>query len=118
MLLFSPRMNLTAGLLLLVATAFIAAPAPAADTEAEKVSTVMTVGEMCGGCVKKINERFAGVKGIADVKCDIERQMVTLVPEKGVGLSPRGVWIAMERIGKTPTKMVCPRGVFTSKPSE
>ena len=112
---FSQRTGLAAGLALMVAMVVPTPPAFAAETE--KSSTVMTVSEMCGGCVKKVTKRFDGVKGIATVRCSIENQSVTLVPEKGVRLSPRGVWEAMEGIGKTPKKMVCPAGTFTSKPS-
>jgi len=95
--------------------AMMATAAPAAETE--KTATVMAVSEMCGGCVKKVTRRFDGVRGIGAIRCSIEDQTVTLIPEKGVRLSPRGVWEAMEGIGKTPVKMVCPTGTFTSKPS-
>ena len=115
MWMFSNGTGLVAGLALVVAMAVATSPASAAETE--KSSTVMTVSEMCGGCVKKITKRFDGVKGIAGVRCSIEHQSVTLIPAEGVRLSPRGVWEAMEGIGKTPKKMICPAGTFTSKPS-
>lgn len=115
MWMFSHRTGLAMGLVLMAAMTIAALPASAA--EAEKTNTVMTVGEMCGGCVKKITKRFESVKGIAGVRCSIEHQSVTLIPEKDVLLSPRGVWEAMEGIGKTPKRMVCPQGIFTSKPS-
>lgn len=100
--------------LMLLAVSVANSPAQAADVP--KSSIVMTVGEMCGGCVKKITKRFDGVEGIAKVQCSIEKQSVTLIPTKDVRLSPKGVWEAMESIGKTPKKMVTPRGTFTSKP--
>lgn len=111
---FSRRTGLTTALT--IAAVFLAAAAPSFAAETEEQRTVITVGEMCGGCVKKINKRFEGLKGIAVVRCSIEHQTVTLVPEKGFRLSPRGVWEAMEGIGKPPQKMVCPAGTFTSKP--
>ncbi|QDT10160.1 cation transporter [Planctomycetes bacterium K23_9] len=91
-------------------------PSVASAAGTEKTNTLMTVGEMCGGCVKKINARFDGVTGIAKVQCSIEKKSVTLIPTKGVRLSPRGGWEIMESIGKTPKKMVTPVGTFTSKP--
>jgi mercuric ion binding protein len=103
-----------AGLMLLVVSIFASSSAPAADVA--KSNIVMTVGEMCGGCVKKITKRFDGVEGIAKVQCSIEKQSVTLVPKQDVRLSPKGVWEIMDSIGKTPTKMVTPDGTFTSKP--
>ena len=105
---------LVAGLMLLAVSIFASSPAQAADAAKSKV--VMTVGEMCGGCVKKITKRFEGVEGVAKVQCNIEKQSVTLIPEQHVRLSPKGVWEIMESIGKTPTKMVTSDGTFTSKP--
>ena len=89
---------------------------PGSAAESEKTNTVMTVGEMCGGCVKKITKRFNGVQGVAKIQCSIEKRTVTLIPDKGVRLSPKGVWEIMESIGKKPSKMICPDGTFTSKP--
>ena len=114
MLKFSRRTSLVAGFTLLVAVVATASPLSAAD--GEKTNTVMTVGEMCGGCVKKITKRFDGIRGIAGVRCSIEHQSVTVAPEPGVRLSPRAVWDLMAGIGKTPTKMVSPAGTFTSRP--
>ena len=76
----------------------------------------MVLRAMCGGCVKKITKRFEGVEGVAKVECSIEKQSVTLIPNTGVQLSPKGVWEIMESIAKTPTKMITPDGTFTSKP--
>lgn len=106
--------GLVAGLMLLATAIFASSSAQAGD--AAKSNIVMTVGEMCGGCVKKITKRFDGVEGIAKVQCSIEKKSVTLVPKQNVRLSPKGVWEIMDSIGKTPTKMVTPSGTFTSKP--
>ncbi len=105
--------GLVTGLILLAVSA---ADSPAQAADVEKSNVVMTVGEMCGGCVKKITKRFDGVQGIAKVQCSLQKQSVTLIPTKDVRLSPKGVWEIMESIGKTPKKMVTPSGTFTSKP--
>ena len=70
--------------------AAVAMPTSAFSAERTKSNTVMTVGEMCGGCVKKITKRFDDVDDVAKVQCDIEKQSVTLIPKKGVRLSPKG----------------------------
>ncbi|WP_037254886.1 heavy-metal-associated domain-containing protein [Rhodopirellula europaea] len=116
MLSLSRRTGLVAGVVLMVASVLTASVASSA--EREKTNTVMTVGEMCGGCVKKITKRFDGVEGIAKVQCSIEKQSVTLTPKDRVRLSPKGIWEIMESIDKTPTKMVTPEGTFTSKPKK
>ena len=81
-----------------------------------KTTTVVTVSEMCGGCVKKITKRFAEEKDVAKVDCNIEKKMVTLFPKEGVQLSAKKIWEIMEGISKAPTKLVSPEGTFTSKP--
>lgn len=106
--------SLVAGLMMIAVSIFTHSHAAAADVE--KSNIVMTVGEMCGGCVKKITKRFDGVEGIAKVDCSIEKQSVTLIPKPGAQLSPKSVWEIMESIAKTPTKMITPDGTFTSKP--
>lgn len=89
MLMCSIRTGLVEALALIAA--MMVAASPASAVEADETDTIMAVGEMCGGCVKKITKRFDGVKGIAQVRCSIEHQSVTLIPEKGTRLSPRGV---------------------------
>ncbi len=85
--------------------------------EGEEKNTVVTVGEMCGGCVKKITKRFEDEKEVAKVDGNIEKKTVTVVPEECVQLSPMKIWEIMEGISKTPTKLVSPEGTFTSKPN-
>lgn len=100
--------------LLLLAVALIV-PGMARAEEVPTL-TVVTVDEMCGGCVKKINAHFEGAEGIASVQCDIPGKTVTFTPASGYNISPRGVWVSLEGIGKTPLKLVGPKGTFTAKP--
>ena len=86
-----------------------------ADEQA-KTNTVVTVIEMCGGCVKKITKRFEDEKDVATIECSIEKKTVTLVPKDGVKLNAKKVWEIMEGISKTPTKLASPEGTFTTKP--
>ena len=81
------------------------------------VATVVTIeGEMCGGCVKKIQAALAEVKGIAEVTGDTKAKTVTIVPAPAVDLSPRALWEAIEKAGKKPAMLVGPHGTFKSKP--
>lgn len=94
----------------------VATNAVQAEQEIASKPTVMTVKEMCGGCVKRITERFDGVEGIGNVSCDIDSKSVTVTAAEGYRLRPRGLWIIMDDIGKTPVKLVSPQGTFTSLP--
>ncbi|EMB15282.1 heavy-metal-associated domain-containing protein [Rhodopirellula europaea] len=89
---------------------------PVSAKESASNQIVLTVGEMCGGCVKRITARFDSVDAVTKVVCSIEKKSVTLVPKDGVKLSPKGIWQIMESIGKTPKKMITSDGTFTSKP--
>lgn len=84
---------------------------------AEAKSTVITVGEMCGGCVKKITAKFNGFADVDKVQCDVKAKTVTVIPKAGKTLSPRTLWEAMESIGKKPKQLAGPDGTFTSKPN-
>ena len=83
---------------------------------AESSSTVITFGEMCGGCVKRIEAKLSEFPDIADVQCDIKLKTVAVTPKPRKSLSARELWEAMESIGKTPKKLSGPEGTFTSKP--
>ena len=93
----------------------LTAAANAAD-KPTKADTVMTVGEMCGGCVKKIEKKLKPMDGVASVRCDIQAKTVTVHPKPKVTLSAKTLWEAMAEIGKTPQKLVGPGGTFTEKP--
>ena len=88
MYVLSRRTGLSVGLALLATAVLFVFPATAA--EQEKTNTVMTVGEMCGGCVKKITKRFDGVEGIAKVQCNIEKKICDVDPRKGRSTEPQG----------------------------
>ncbi|QDT52768.1 Heavy-metal-associated domain protein [Caulifigura coniformis] len=88
-------------------------PSNASDTAK---STVVTVGEMCGGCVKKITTRLEKVPGVAKIECDIPMKTVTVTPAAGKELKATTLWDAMAEISKTPKKMVSPAGTFTTRP--
>ncbi|MFH5802611.1 heavy-metal-associated domain-containing protein, partial [Alienimonas sp. DA493] len=95
-------LTLCCAALLAAAPTTAAADAPAND--APSAATVITVGEMCGGCVKRIEGKLKPVDAIAKVQCDVEKKTVTVLPKSGVKLSPKWLWEAMESIGKTPKR--------------
>ncbi|QDV12620.1 hypothetical protein CA51_25060 [Rosistilla oblonga] len=97
--------------------ALLASSQSHAETKS-RVTTTITVGEMCGGCVKQIIARFDKVKEVAKIHCDIQTKSVVLYPAKNIRLSPAKLWETMESIGKHPLKLVGPDGTFTSKPKK
>lgn len=98
----------------LIASAMLIVLPPVVEA-VEPVPTVMTVGEMCGGCVKKITARLTQMPEVADVMCDLAAKSVTVTPKAG-GVSARALWEAMDEIGKTPVKLVDATSEYTEKP--
>ena len=81
-------------------------------------ATVVTIqGEMCGGCVKKMQGTLAKVPGIVSVEGNAVEKTMTIVPASETKLSPKAIWEAIEKAGKKPAKLVGPDGEFVSKPN-
>ncbi len=86
--------------------------------ETPNTATIVTIqGEMCGGCVKKMQGTLAKVAGIASVEGSAAEKTMTIVPVSGTQLSPKAVWEAIEQAGKKPAKLVGPDGEFVMKPN-
>jgi copper chaperone CopZ len=101
---------------LVFAFTFVGNSANSAETQ--NSATVVTIqGEMCGGCVKKMQGTLAKVDGIASVEGNAAEKTMTIVPVSGTKLSPKAIWEAIEQAGKKPAKLVGPDGEFASKPN-
>lgn len=79
-------------------------------------TAIVTSGEMCGGCAKRITAQFQKVPGVAQVRVDVATKTTVITPVDGVVLSPRVLWEGMEAAGKKPQSLSGPSGVFDSKP--
>lgn len=79
-------------------------------------TAIVTSGEMCGGCAKKITAQFQKVPGVAQVRVDVATKTTVITPVDGAVLSPRALWEGMEAAGKKPQSLAGPNGVFSSKP--
>lgn len=84
---------------------------------ADPAPTVITVpGADCPNCAKKVADKLYGVAGVAVVRADLKTQSLIVTPRPGQALSPRSMWEAAEKSGKTPTRLEGPSGTFTAKP--
>ena len=115
MSIFLRQATLLTAVTLLIATLVVPTPTQAEEKK-KMVTTTVTVGEMCAGCVKAITAHFDKVKEVAKIKCNIDSKTVVLFPAKDNRLSPKKVWETMVSIGKEPKKLVSLSGTFTSKP--
>ena len=94
----------------------VVAADPPAKPKVAKTETVITVGEMCSSCVKKIEKKLKPMEGVGELRFDTKAKTVAVVPKPKAKLSSLTLWTAMEEIGKTPKKLVGPSGTFTKKP--
>jgi copper chaperone CopZ len=103
---------------LALAVACVLALGTDAAHAANAQNTVITVDEMCSGCVRNITKRMKKFPDVSTVKCNMATRTVTIAPKAGKTLSPRTLWEAMQGVGNPPKKLVGPTGTFTSKPKE
>lgn len=84
---------------------------------AEPSYTSITVEKMCcKGCARKIAGQLYVVKGVKEVRVDIEKKLVFVIPQRSVAVSPRAMWEAVEQGGDRPLRLAGPSGTFTTKP--
>lgn len=96
---------------------FVAADNQATGAETQSDATVVTIqGEMCGGCMKKMQGVLAKVPGIARVEGNVAAKTMTIVPAAPNVPSAKAIWEAIERAGKKPAKLVGPEGEFVAEP--
>ena len=105
-------MNLRSLMLSLSATLFLAGALLAAQPQ----HTEITVKEMhCAGCAKKIAAQLYTVPGVKEVRANVEKKLLFILPAKDASLSPRAMWAAVEK-SDVPIRLVGPSGTFTSEP--
>lgn len=99
---------------LVVALLAGAAQASAADQR----PTTITVPELdCPSCAKKITDAIGKLDGVAKAEADVKSKTIRVTPKAGLVPSPKGLWEAVEKSNKTPTRLEGPSGVFTTKPN-
>jgi copper chaperone CopZ len=79
--------------------------------------TSIQVKEMhCGGCAQKIAARLYTVRGVKEVRVDVEKKILFVAPQQNAALSPRAMWEAVEKADDVPLQLAGPSGTFTEKP--
>lgn len=95
----------------------VLAVAASASQAAEPAHTEVAVEKMCcKGCAQKIASKLYTVRGVKEVKVNIPKKLVFVIPTQSTTLSPKAVWEAVEAGEDTPIRLACPQGTFTQKP--
>ena len=84
---------------------------------AEPTYTTINVEKMCcKGCAQKIASQLYVVKGVKEVRVNIEKKVVYVIPQQSKIVSPRSMWEAVEKGEDHPLQLAGPGGTFTQKP--
>ena len=84
---------------------------------AEPAWSSIEVRDMCcDGCAKKIAARLYAVRGVKEVRCDMDKKTLFVAPQQNAVLSPRAMWEAVEKAKDYPIRLAGPSGTFTEKP--
>ena len=79
-------------------------------------TTVQVQKMHCAECAKKIAGRVYKVAGVKEVRAEVPKNTIYVVPQANQKLSPKALWTAVMQSGFTPVKLHGPSGVFTSAP--
>jgi len=91
----------------------------AASEATPSTKTIITLKVLsCEGCAKRVREKLTSVSGVGNVKTNLKTKSATIIPDRNATLSPKLLWEAVEKAGKTPVKLIGPSGTFTSKPKK
>jgi copper chaperone CopZ len=87
-------------------------------TASDPTSITISVSDIhCAGCGKKLSAELTKIAGVSKAEVDVENKTVTLTAKSKQAPSPKALWEAVEKAGKTPTKLISSQGTFTEKPS-
>ena len=97
---------------------FIALAATERTAQARKSDmTAIFIGDMhCSDCAQRIANKLYTVKGVAKVNANLKTGIAYVTPTKSKKLSPRALWMAVEKAEFTPKKLEGPSGKFTKRP--
>lgn len=83
----------------------------------EPTHTTISVEKMCcQGCAQKIASQLYVVKGVKEVRVNIEKKLVFVIPQQRKVVSPRSMWDAVVNGQDIPLRLAGPSGTFTTKP--
>ena len=84
---------------------------------AEPTYTTINVEKMCcKGCAQKIASQLYVVRGVKEVRVNLDNKVVYVIPQQSKTVSPRAMWEAVEKGEDTPLQLAGPSGTFTQKP--
>lgn len=91
--------------------------AASAANAAEPIYTTINVEKMCcNGCAQKIASQMYVVKGVKEIRVNLDKRIVFVIPQQNKVISPRAMWEAVEKGEDKPLQLAGPSGTFNTKP--
>lgn len=88
-----------------------------AANAAEPAYTTINVEKMCcNGCAQKIAGQLYVVRGVKEVRVNLDKKLVYVIPQQTKTVSPRAMWEAVQKGEDNPIRLAGPSGTFTKKP--
>jgi copper chaperone CopZ len=93
-------------------------PPPAAKAPELKLApseVAIYVSDMhCAGCAKKIAGKLYRVKGVVKVRTNLKQNLAIVTPQLKKQIDAKAAWVAVQKAGFKPTKMIGPQGTFVA----
>jgi copper chaperone CopZ len=68
----------------------------------------------CAGCAKKIAGKLYRVKGVVKVRTNLKQNLAIVTPQAKKQIDAKAAWVAVQKAGFKPTKMIGPQGTFVA----
>jgi len=101
---------------LLMAACLFAASSQGASAADSPTTSVVVKKMHCKGCAKRIAAKLYEVRGVQEVRVDVEKKTLLVAGDDHV--SPRALWEAVEAAKDQPVRLAGPQGSFTEKPAK
>jgi copper chaperone CopZ len=92
-----------------------AASAKAPELKLAANEVALYVSDMhCAGCAKKIASKLYRVKGVVKVRTYLKQNLAIVTPQAKKQIDVKAAWVAVQKAGFKPTKMIGPHGTFVA----
>jgi copper chaperone CopZ len=92
-----------------------AALAKAPELKLAPSEVAIYVSDMhCAGCAKKIAGKLYRVKGVVKVRTHLKQNLAIVTPQAKKQVDAKAAWVAVQKAGFKPTKMIGPQGTFVA----
>ena len=90
--------------------------ANAANSSFSYYAAIQVTNIHCKFCARRIDKSLSAVSGVGDVRIDIGKNVIYVIPAQRQAPSAKAMWQAVETAGFKLVSLSTPRGVYREKP--